>query len=123
MCSGRLPSRIETCHNVVWEKRAECPERGIMFRIPSLTIVFALVASAALAQSLPPQPPPPAGMGMPGNQQERDACRPDVMKFCKELLPADEKVQADTVAIANCLFANQKKVSSGCNRVLTGHPQ
>jgi hypothetical protein len=45
------------------------------------------------------------------------------MKFCKELLPADEKVQADTVAIANCLFANQKKVSSGCNRVLTGHPQ
>ena len=82
-----------------------------MFRIPSLTIVFALVASAALAQSLPPQPAPPAGMGLPGNQQERDACRPDVMKFCKELLPADQSVQPDTVAIANCLFANQKKVS------------
>jgi hypothetical protein len=93
-----------------------------MFRIPSLTIVFALVASAALAQTLPPQPPPPAGMGLPGNDQERNACRPDVMKFCKELLPA-ESAQPDTVAIANCLFANQKKVSPGCNRVLTGHAQ
>jgi hypothetical protein len=94
-----------------------------MFRIPSLTIVFALVASAALAQSLPPQPAPPAGMGLPGNEQERNACRPDVMKFCKELLPADQSAQPDTIAIANCLFANQKKVSPGCNRVLTGHPQ
>ena len=94
-----------------------------MFRIPSLTIVFALAASTALAQSLPPQPPPPAGMGLPGNQQERDACRPDAMKFCKELLPADQNAPPDTIAIANCLFANQKKVSSACNRVLTGHPQ
>jgi hypothetical protein len=94
-----------------------------MFRIPSLTIVFALVASAALAQSLPPQPAPPAGMGLPGNEQERNACRPDVMKFCKELLPADQSAQPDTVAIANCLFANQKKVSPTCNRVLTGHAQ
>ena len=94
-----------------------------MFRIPSFTIAFTLIASAALAQQLPPQPPPPAGMGLPGNQQERDACRPDVMKFCKELLPADQSVQPDTVAIANCLFANQKKVAPACNRVLTGHPQ
>jgi hypothetical protein len=94
-----------------------------MFRIPSLAMAFTLVASAALAQQLPPQPPPPAGMGLPGNQQERDACRPDVMKFCKELLPADQSVQPDTIAIANCLFANQKKVSPACNRVLTGHPQ
>jgi hypothetical protein len=96
-----------------------------MFRIPSLTIVFALTAaSAALGQSLPPQPPPPAGMpGLPGSEQERNACRPDVMKFCKELLPADQNAQPDTVAIANCLFANQKKISPVCNRVLTGHPQ
>jgi hypothetical protein len=94
-----------------------------MFRIPSLTIAFTLIASAALAQQLPPQPPPPPGMGLPGNQQERDACRPDVMKFCKELLPADQSVQPDTIAIANCLFANQKKVTPACNRVLTGHPQ
>ena len=94
-----------------------------MFRIPSLTIVLALVAPVAFAQSLPPQPPPPAGMGLPGSQQERDACHPDVMKFCKELLPADQSAQPDTVAIANCLFANQKKISSACNRVLTGHPR
>jgi len=46
-----------------------------------------------------------------------------VMKFCKELLPADQSAQPDTIAIANCLFANQKKVSPTCNRVLTGHPQ
>jgi hypothetical protein len=45
------------------------------------------------------------------------------MKFCKELLPADQSAQPDTVAIANCLFANQKKVSPTCNRVLTGHAQ
>jgi hypothetical protein len=78
----------------------------------SLIIVFALAAgTAALAQ----QPP------MPGSQQEHDACRPDVMKFCKNLLPADRNAPADTFAIANCLQQNRSRISAACNAALTGH--
>lgn len=91
----------------------EMAERGIMLRTPSLIIVFALTAgTAALAQS-PPQ--------LPGSQQEHDACRPDVMKFCRNLLPADRNAPADTFAIANCLQQHRPRISAACNAALTGH--
>ena len=98
------------------------PGKGIMFRIPSLTVVFALTAGTVALAQLPAQPPPPA-LKLPGSEQEHDACRPDVMKFCRYLLPADLKVPPDVFAVANCLHANQQKISAACSAVLTGHPQ
>ncbi|HML07894.1 MAG TPA: hypothetical protein VK430_07180 [Xanthobacteraceae bacterium] len=93
-----------------------------MFRIPSLTVVFALTAGTAALAQLPPQPPPPK-LQLPGTDQEHDACRPDVMKFCRYLLPADVNVQPDVFAVANCLQAHQTKISAACSAVLTGHGQ
>jgi hypothetical protein len=90
-------------------------KRGIMLRTPSLIIVFALTAGTVARAQLPPQPP------MPGSQQEHAACSPDVMRFCRELLPADRNAPADTFAIANCLQQHRSRISVACNAVLSGH--
>lgn len=87
----------------------------------NLIIVFALATgTVALAQSpFPAQPAPPS---MPGSERERAACHPDVMKYCRNLLPADPNGPADTFAIAGCLQSNRAKISSACRQVLDGHP-
>jgi hypothetical protein len=86
-----------------------------MLRAPSLIMVFALTAGTAALAQLPPQPP------MPGSQQEHAACHPDVMKFCRDLLPADRNAPADPFAIASCLQQHRSRISAACNAVLTGH--
>jgi hypothetical protein len=77
-----------------------------------------LIASATIASAqFPPQPPPPA---MPGSEQERAACRPDVVKFCEAELAAN---QDDVMAILGCLERNRDKISAACRDVLSNHGQ
>ena len=94
-----------------------------MFRITALTFAFALAAStAALAQQFPPQPPPVKGLagGDQGTQQERDACHPDVTKYCQSQLQVNPN---DVLGILGCLQANRPKISKGCQEVLASHGQ
>lgn len=93
-----------------------------MLRMSALTIVLALTATTATLAQLPPQPPPPSSP-LEGSKEERAACAPDVMKFCKQLLPSDPKAPVDTFAIAGCLQTNRTKISAACNGVLAGHGQ
>jgi hypothetical protein len=92
-----------------------------MLRISAVTIALVLVAGAALAQ-LPPQPPPVQGMSINnGTDQERAACHPDVVRFCKTLV--HENGQDDVFAILGCLQSNRSKISGACQQVLASHGQ
>jgi len=98
-------------------------KEGTMFRISGLTFVVVLSAAAAtsaLAQKLPPQPPPVASPLGQGSQQERDACHPDVVKFCQAQLQANPD---DVLSILGCLQANRAKIGSACQQVLASHGQ
>jgi hypothetical protein len=84
-----------------------------MYRIPTLCLVL-LVASvtAALAQ-FPPQPAPPS---LPGSEQERAACHPDVIKFCQAEVANGKD---DVFAILACLQRNRSHISPACQQVLS----
>jgi hypothetical protein len=98
-----------------------------MFR--SFVLSTALVLTAATSASAqPPQPPPvgrPSLPGLPilgqGSDQERAACHPDVVKYCKELIKDD--ANADVFAILNCLQTNRPRISKACGEVLASHGQ
>jgi len=92
-----------------------------MFRIPTYAIAIALaVGTAAFGQSLPPQPPPVNGSLGQGSPQERDACHPDVTKFCQTQLEINPQ---DILGILGCLQANRPKISQACQQVLASHGQ
>jgi len=92
-----------------------------MFRISILTIAFALaVTASASAQRLPPQPPPVASPMLQGTDQERDACHPDVTRFCQTQLQINPD---DVLGILGCLQANRPKISRACQEVLASHGQ
>ncbi|MGA2895585.1 MAG: hypothetical protein ABSE22_22220 [Xanthobacteraceae bacterium] len=92
-----------------------------MFRISALTIAFALAAGvSAQAQRLPPQPPPVASPMSQGTDQERDACHPDVSKYCQTQLQINPN---DVLGILGCLQANRPKISRACQEVLASHGQ
>jgi hypothetical protein len=93
-----------------------------MFRTCVLTIALVLTAAGpvALAQ-LPPQPPPVKnGLGQ-GTDQERAACHPDVVRYCKQFLREDG--QDDVFAILGCLQSNRQRISNSCQQVLASHGQ
>lgn len=48
-----------------------------------------------------------------GTPQQRAACRPDVVKFCKGL-------GDDPGVLLNCLEQNREKISEKCQRVIDG---
>ncbi|MGM4903897.1 hypothetical protein AB8B21_17690 [Tardiphaga sp. 866_E4_N2_1] len=52
-----------------------------------------------------------------GTEQERQACAPDVKKYCAAVFD-----QGDLV-ILSCLQQNRSKISQSCNRVLVDHGQ
>ena len=55
-----------------------------------------------------------------GDTRERAACRPDVMRFCKQLI----KDNNDNVfSILNCLQSNRARISRACSQVLASHGQ
>jgi hypothetical protein len=93
-----------------------------MLRISALTIALVLVAGPVALAQLPPQPPPVKGGGLSqGTDQERDACRPDVMRYCKQLVHDDGN--DDVFAILGCLQSNRTKISGSCQQVLASHGQ
>jgi hypothetical protein len=55
-----------------------------------------------------------------GDEKERAACRPDVVRFCKEFVKDKNE---DVVSILNCLESNRSRISKECSQVLTNHGQ
>jgi hypothetical protein len=91
-----------------------------MVRTFVLTALLLMAATAAPAQ-VPPQPPPVASPLGQGTDQERAACHPDVVRFCRDLIKDD--ANADVFAILNCLQTNRNRLSRACGEVLVSHGQ
>jgi hypothetical protein len=88
-----------------------------MLRISVVTIAVLLVAGpAALAQL-----PPVRNSIQQGTDQERAACHPDVIRYCKQFLHDDG--QDDVFGILGCLQTNRGKISNSCQQVLASHGQ
>jgi hypothetical protein len=84
-----------------------------MYRIPGLALAL-LLAGASLAQAqFPPQPEAPS---LPGSEQQRAACHPDVVRFCQRELATNKD---DVFAILGCLQHNRARISAACRQVLT----
>jgi hypothetical protein len=52
--------------------------------------------------------------GFQGTRNEQDACKPAVMKFCREALP-------DTFRILDCLQKNRPRIGKACQQVLSSN--
>ena len=97
------------------------PSGGMMLRISVVTIAVLLVAGPAALAQLPPQPPPVKNSISQGTDQERAACHPDVMRYCKQFIHDDG--QDDVFGILGCLQTNRGKISNSCQQVLASHGQ
>jgi hypothetical protein len=92
-----------------------------MTRIVVLVTAFVLSAGAnAYSQTLPPQPPPVNSSLGQGDDKERAACHPDVIKHCQTQLQVNPN---DVLSILGCLQANRSKISGACQQVLASHGQ
>jgi hypothetical protein len=92
-----------------------------MLRISVVTIGLLLGAGPAALAQLPPQPPPVSNQLGQGTDQERAACHPDVIRYCKQFLHDDG--QDDVFAILGCLQTNRTRISNSCQQVLASHGQ
>lgn len=90
-----------------------------MFRTFVFTMALLLTAGTMVYAQLPQQPPPVASPMGRGNDQERAACHPDVIRFCKQILKDGE--DADVFAILGCLQTNRTRISNACQQVLASH--
>ena len=88
-----------------------------MIRTTALILAASLMStSVSFAQGLPPLPLPfPNFQGTP---EEQRACRPDVVKMCKEYLG-----QNDNTVVLRCLQANKVRLSAPCHGVLAHYGQ
>jgi hypothetical protein len=68
--------------------------------LPILSLLLIVASNVAHAQ------------GSSGTQEQQRACRPDVLRFCRDL--------HDDYAIANCLRANVEKLRPPCRKVING---
>jgi hypothetical protein len=93
----------------------------MMLRISVVTIAVLLVAGPAALAQLPPQPPPVKNSISQGTDQERAACHPDVMRYCKQFIHDDG--QDDVFGILGCLQTIRGKISNSCQQVLASHGQ
>jgi hypothetical protein len=89
-----------------------------MIRSAALVLAgsFALSATIAFAQGPPPFPLPLPFPNFQGTPEEQKACRPDVVKMCKDFVP-------DTFRILACLQANKTHLSAPCRGVLVRYGQ
>jgi hypothetical protein len=92
-----------------------------MIRTCVFTIALALIVGPAARAQLPSQPPPVKSPMTQGTDQERAACHPDVVRYCKTLIREDG--QDDVFAILSCLQTNRAKISNACQQVLASHGQ
>ena len=81
-----------------------------------LISVFAIAVTLTTATAAFAESP-----GKQGNDQERAACHPDVLRYCRELVKDDNN--SDVFAILNCLQTNRPKISAACRQVLASHGQ
>jgi hypothetical protein len=88
-----------------------------MHRIAGLSLGLLFVTGSVALAQFPPQPPPPS---QPGSEQERAACRPDVLKFCQREVAQNPD---DVFAILGCLQRNRSRISVACQHVLTDNGQ
>ena len=79
-----------------------------------------MVREIALAAALTLATVPSVAAQGQGNEKERAACRPDVMRFCKEFVKDKDE---DVVSILNCLESNKSQISKACSQVLASHGQ
>jgi len=88
-----------------------------------LTIPVLLAATTVVPAQIPSQPPPVAHPHIIGewSDQERAACHPDVMRFCRDLVKGGD--DADVFAILACLQSNRHRISRACGEVLASHGQ
>jgi hypothetical protein len=77
-----------------------------------------LLASASFAQGPPPLPLPLPFPNFQGTPEEQRACRPDVVKLCKEYLG-----QNDNMIVLRCLQNNKRRLSTACHGVLAHYGQ
>ncbi len=84
-----------------------------MYRIPALSLALLLASVTVTMAQFPPQPGAPP---MPGSEQERAACHPDVVRFCQAELAAN---QDDVFSILACLQRNRSRISHACQEVLS----
>jgi hypothetical protein len=92
-----------------------------MIRSAALVLAGSILlsASAAFSQGPPPLPFPPLPLPFPdfqGTPEDQRACRPDVVKMCKDATPDQARVLA-------CLQAHQARLSAPCRGVLTKYGQ
>jgi hypothetical protein len=90
-----------------------------MIRSVALLLAGSLMLSAtpAFAQGPPPLPFPPLPFpNFQGTPEEQKACRPDVVRMCKDATP-------DTARVLACLQANQARLSAPCRAVLVHYGQ
>ena len=85
--------------------------------------VLVLAASLSLASASLAQGPPPFPLALPfpnfeGTPEEQRACRPDVVKLCKDYLG-----QNDKTVVLRCLQANRVRLSTPCHGVLAHYGQ
>ena len=83
--------------------------------------VLVLTASLSLASASFAQGPPPLPLPFPnfeGTPEEQRACRPDVVKLCKEYLG-----QKDKMIVLRCLQSHKVRLSTPCHGVLTHYGQ
>ena len=97
------------------------PKGKIMLRTFVFTTALLLTAATVVPAQVPKQPPPVASPLGQGSDQERAACHPDVIRYCKELVKDD--ANADVFAILNCLQTNRNRISTACRQVLASHGQ
>jgi hypothetical protein len=90
-----------------------------MIRSAVLVLAASLLgASVSFAQGPPPLPLPLPFPNFQGTPEEQRACRPDVMKMCKEVLG-----QNDNTIVLRCLQAHRTTLSAPCHGVLAHYGQ
>lgn len=82
-----------------------------MPRVTILCLALLIACASTLAQAQSRSSGP-----LSGTPQEEAACRPDVTKFCRAVMP-------DTFQILSCLQANRPKLRKACQRVLANKGQ
>jgi hypothetical protein len=89
-----------------------------------LAFAYAYGTSAAVAQSPGIQPKvvepqksdKKAKNDMGGSEEEQNACYKDASKYCSDAIP-------DTFKVLGCLKEHRKRLSKGCQQVLTDNGQ
>jgi hypothetical protein len=92
-----------------------------MIRSAALVLAGLLLSASATSAQGPPPLPLPLPLPFPnfqGTPEEQRACRPDVVKMCKDYLG-----QNDNMIVLRCLQANKVRLSSPCYSVLAHYGQ